>query len=225
MNASSPIISLQEWARECEQRRRARRRLSPTARIARSIRMMDGAFYLDSRAPFISVDIPLVTLATTDKALYRVSDFPILGGNYFNFVGKAILIRLFGRITTVLTPGNGSFSVYFNNGTDAAATLLQSSAALALTASQTSVSWWAEFVVRCRAIGPATIGSLFATGIAHFNVGVLASTLQPMMIPAATPAAVTVDLTLANIISVQFKRSGSTAETMQVHEMAVVALN
>jgi len=199
--------------------------LSRVARQVKRMQMMDGAYYLDSRMPFISVDIPLVTLAATDKALYRVSDFPVLGGNYWGFVGKALLIRLFGRITTVLTPGNGSFSVYWNNGTDAAVTLLQSSAALALTASQTSVSWWAEFVVRCRAIGPATIGSLFATGMAHFNVGVLASTLQPMLIPASVPAATTVDLTLANIISVQFKRSGSTAETMQVHEMATIALN
>jgi hypothetical protein len=44
-----------------------------------------------------------------------------------------------------------------------------------------------------------------------------------MFIPASA-AAVSggVDLTAANIISVQFKRSGSTAETMQVHDMEVV---
>jgi hypothetical protein len=46
-----------------------------------------------------------------------------------------------------------------------------------------------------------------------------------MMIPASAPAQVTVDLSAANIVSVQFKRSGSTVETMQVHDMTVLALN
>jgi hypothetical protein len=36
---------------------------------------------------------------------------------------------------------------------------------------------------------------------------------------------VTIDTTLANVISPQFKRSGSTAETMQVHEFLFEALN
>src|SRR5882762_10086537 len=99
-----PIVSLHEWVQECE----ARRRWSPAVRHAKRARMMDGPFYLDQRTPFITVDVPSVTLATTAKALYTTDYFPILGGNYFNFVGKAILIRMFGRITTVLTPGNGS---------------------------------------------------------------------------------------------------------------------
>jgi hypothetical protein len=47
-----------------------------------------------------------------------------------------------------------------------------------------------------------------------------------MMLPASAPAVSgAVDLTAANIISVQFLRSGSTAETMQVHDMEVIALN
>jgi len=210
-----------EWARACEERSRV---VSRTARIARSIRGMDGAFYLDQRSPFITVDVPSVTLATTAKALYTPSYFPVLGGNYWGYPGKAIYLRLFGRITTVATPGNGSFDIYNGTGADANGTIIVSSAALALSINQTNVSWWLELVVRCRITG--LVGTLFGTGAAHFNVGVLASTLQPMLLPASVPAAsATHDLTPANIISVQFKRSGSTAETMQVHEMAVVALN
>jgi hypothetical protein len=185
---------------------------------------MDGAFYLDSRAPFITADIASVTLATTAKALYPASNFPVLGGQYFNYIGKGMLIRLFGRITTAATPGNGSFDVYYGTGADANGVVLASSAALALTASQTNLSWYAEAIVRCRSIGSA--GTLFCTGMAHFNNAVLATSLQPMLIPASAPAvSAAVDLTAANILSVQFKRSGSTAETMQVHEMTVVALN
>jgi len=214
------IISLQEWVKECE----ARVQLASSVRRVKQMRMMDGAFYLDSRAPFETIDVPSVTLASTAKALYTTSFFPTLGGNYFNFPGKALNIRLFGRITTAATPGNGSFDIYWGTGADANGTILASSAALALSASQTNLSWWADFTIRCRTTGSA--GTLFCTGHARFNVSVLASTLQPMMVPASAPAVSgAVDLTASNIISVQFKRSGSTAETMQVHEIAVIALN
>lgn len=185
---------------------------------------MDTPFYNDLRSPFTVVDIGAVTLAATDKALYPAANFPLLGSNYW-WVGKKIKIRLFGRMTTGATPGNGTFDVYWGSGVDATGTIIASSGTLALSVNQTNVSWWVEIYIHCRAIGSGSTGSLFVTGIAHFNVGVLASTLQPMMIPATAPAAVGVDTTAANIVSVQFKRSGSTAETMQVHDMEVIALN
>lgn len=185
---------------------------------------MDGAFYHDTREPFVTVAPGAVTLASTAKALYTASQFPVLGGQYFSRVGKKLAICLRGQITTAATPGNGSFDVYYGTGADANGTIISSSAALALTASQTNLSWWLEYIVTCRTTGSA--GTLFGTGRAFFNNSVLASTLQPMLIPASAPAASgSVDLTASNIISVQFKRSGSTAETMQVLEMEVHALN
>lgn len=185
---------------------------------------MDGPFYNDLRAPFITGDIAAVTLATTDKALYPVSNFPGLGGQYFSFIGKKMRIRLFGRMTTAATPGNLTVDIYYGTGADANGVLLASSAAVALTASQTSLSWQADIYVHCRSIG--SVGTLFVTGMFEANVGVLASTLQPVMIPASVPAVSgACDLTAALIISVQAKRSGSTAETMQVHDMEVIALN
>jgi hypothetical protein len=186
--------------------------------------MADGAYYHDTRPPFVAADITAVTLASTAKALYPAASFPTLGAGYFNqFIGKKMRIRLFGRITTVLTPGNGSFDVYFGSGADATGTILASSAAVALSASQTNLSWQAEFDITVRALGSS--GALLCVGRAHFNNAVLASTLQPLMIPASAPAQVTVDLTSASIISVQFKRSGSTVETMQVHDMTVEVLD
>lgn len=186
--------------------------------------MSDGLFYNDLREPFIGADIASVTLATTAKALYPPSNFPVLGGQYFARIGKKLRIRLFGRITTAATPGNGSFDIYYGTGADANGVVLASSGALALTASQTNLSWAVEVFVHCRSIGSA--GTLFCTGKANFNVAVLASTLAPMLIPASAPVvSAACDLTLANIISCQFKRSGSTAETMQVHDMEVVAMN
>ena len=138
--------------------------------------------------------------------------------------GKKLKIRLFGQITTGLTPGNGSFNVYYGSGADATGVLLMTGAPVALTASQTNVAWMAEVIVTCRTTG--STGTLFCTGAAHFNVGVIASTLQPIMLPASAPAVSgACDLTTANILSVQYLRSGSTAETMQVLEMEVTALN
>lgn len=185
---------------------------------------MDGPFYLDQRQPFMVADLSSVTLATTDKALYTAGQFPVLGGGYFGFPGKAIMIKLFGRMTTVATPGNLQWDIYWGTGADANGTVLQSSAAVALVANGTNLSWTAEFIVRCTTIGAS--GALFVTGWSLFNVGLVLSTAAPVLIPASAPATSgSVDLTAANIVSVQFKRSGSTAETMQVHQMQVIALN
>lgn len=197
-----------------------------TAELARKhdMRAMDGAFYWDTRAPFISADITAVTLAATAKALYPVSNFPVLGGQYFAWIGKKLRIRLFGRMTTGATPGNGSFNVYYGTGADANGTLLMTGTPVALSAGATNLSWDAELFVSCRSTGAA--GTLFCDGHAKFNVGLIASTLQPIMLPASAAAVSgSCDLTAANIISVQFLRSGSTAETMQVHDMEVVPCN
>jgi hypothetical protein len=186
--------------------------------------MADGLFYNDLREPFLAVDGPDITLAATDKALYTVSMHPILGSQYFSRVGKKIRVRAFGKITTAATPGNGTFGIYYGDGTDANGVLLVSSAAFALTASQTTLSWMVEFFVSCRSIG--SVGTLFVDGKASFNNAVVASTLQPILIPASTAVVSgACDLTVAKVISLQFKRSGSTAEHMWVQDMEFVAMN
>jgi hypothetical protein len=184
----------------------------------------DGLYYNDMRAPFIGADVTAVTLASTAKALYPASNFPVLGGQYFAVIGKALRIRLFGRMTTGATPGNGSFNVYYGTGADANGTLLMTGTPVALVANGTTLPWMCEIDVHCRSTGSA--GTLFCTGWSLFHVGLLLSTAAPMLLPATAPAVSgAVDLTAANIISVQFLRSGSTAETMQVHNMQVIALN
>jgi hypothetical protein len=187
--------------------------------------MADGIFYNDLREPFISSDIAAVTLAATDKALYPASNFPSLGGQYFARPGKKMRIRLFGRITTGATPGNLTTVVRYGTGADANGTALFTGTALVLIASQTNVSWEMDFFIHCRSIGSA--GTLFCTGSAKFNPLVIASTAQPILFPATAPAvSAAVDLTSATLFpSVQVQRSGSTAETMQVHDMEVTALN
>ncbi len=184
----------------------------------------NGQFFNDLREPFISTNLSAVTLDTTAKALYTASAFPVLGGQYWARPGKKLRIRLFGRMTTGATPGNGSFNVYYGSGADADGVALMTGTPVALVANGTNLSWEVEVFVHCRTTGSA--GTLFCTGSAKFHVGLLLSTNAPMLLPASAPVvSAACDLTAANIISVQFLRSGSTAETMQVHDMEVTALN
>jgi hypothetical protein len=184
--------------------------------------MSDGLFYNDLREPFISGDIAPVTLLTTDLALYPPSNFPVLGGQYFARVGKKLRVRLFGKITTALTPGNGTFDIYYGTGGAANGVLLASSAAMTLLASQTNLSWECDVSVHCRSTG--SVGTLFCRGNWRFNTAVVAAGFG--LIPASGAlVSGACDLTAALIISVQYKRSGSTAETMAVQDMEVIALN
>lgn len=186
--------------------------------------MADGLFYQDTREPFIGADIAAVTLAATNKALYPTSNFPVLGGQYFARIGKKLHIVIFGRMTTGATPGNLTLGVLYGTGADANGVVLASSGAVALAASQTNLSWQMDIMVHARSLG--TAGTLFAAGIFQCNPALIASTAQPVMIPASAPVVSgACDLTAALIISLQALRSGSTAETMTVHDLKVVAVN
>lgn len=183
---------------------------------------MDGPFYLDTREPFIGADVASVTLAATNKALYPAANFPFIGGQYFARIGKKVRIRAFGRITTALTPGNLTLALLYGTGADANGVSLAASAAQTLIASQTNLSWEVDLTVHCRSLGAT--GTLFVTGKAVFNTAVIAA--GTFLIPASAAAASgACDLTAANILSLQALRSGSTAETMQVHDLDVIACN
>jgi hypothetical protein len=125
------------------------------------------------REPFIYGDITAVTLASTAKALYPAANFPVLGGQYFTRIGKALRIRLFGRMTTGATPGNGSFNVYYGTGADANGTAIMTGTPVALVANGTNLSWMVEVDVHARTLGAA--GTLFCTGFAHCSTSACCS--------------------------------------------------
>jgi len=185
---------------------------------------MDAAFYNDLRSPFLTADIGApMSLASTSKALYAAGDFPVLGGNYW-YVGKKLNIKAFGRLTTAATPGNLTVELYWGTGADANGTVVVTSAAVALQANQTSMSWFVDLMVHCRTIGSS--GRLFGVGEFGCNPALIASTAQPVMLPASVPAqSAAIDLTAASILSLQMKRSGNTAETVILHDLSVIAMN
>jgi hypothetical protein len=116
-------------------------------------------------------------------------------------------------------------ALLFGTGADANGVSICATAAVALTANQTNLSWEATFYVSCRSIGPT--GTLFGTGWLEANPAVIASSLQPIMIPAsaAVVSAVPCDLTGVLIPSLQALRSGSTAETMTVQDYDISPMN
>lgn len=194
----------------------------------------ETANYHESRNPITQTsDYSTITLATTSKAIMSVTaDLPgsplqFLNQGYWQ-IGKKWHVRMFGKATTAATPGNITVEIRHQTGTavsDAGGTILATSGAVALGASKTTASWFIDFTVESRAqIG--TAAGLFAKGfmIADSTTALLASTVQPLFIPATAAAAVNVDSTLAGYINVQWKRSGSTAETVTVQDVQVNAI-
>jgi hypothetical protein len=166
--------------------------------------------------PLVNADEAAVTLASTYKAIIPAARINI-GTQFFNKAGRRLRIRAFGKITTGATPGNGQIGILFGTGADANGVNVVQSAAFALIANQTNLSWNSEIYIHVRSLGAA--GTLFGTGWIEFNPAVVASTAQPLMIPASAAAvSSSVDLTGTLIPSLQFLRSGSTAETITVQD-------
>jgi len=179
--------------------------------------------YHETVDPPVFADEAAVTLAATNKALLPASRYN-LGTQFFNKPGRKLRINVFGKITTGATPGNGTMAILFGTGADANGVSVVASAAFALIASQTNLAWEATFYVSCRSTGPT--GTLFGRGWLEFNPAVVASTAQPLMIPASAPVvSAACDLTGTLIPSVQFLRSGSTAETMTVQDYDISPMN
>jgi hypothetical protein len=176
--------------------------------------------YHETVDPSPFADEATVTLSTTYKALIPAARYN-LGTQFFIKPGRKLWINMFGKITTGTTPGNGQMGVLFGTGADNNGVTLAASAAFALTASQSNVSWWADLFISCRSTG--STGTLFCRGYVRFNEAVQAATQQ---IPAsAAVVSASVDLTGVLVPSVQFLRSGSTAETITIQDYSINPMN
>jgi len=188
--------------------------------------LADGPFYHDSRPPFQTAAFASVAPLTTSVALWPVLGNSDLPTNYW-VPGKRIWVRAFGTMTTGATPGNMTLEMRLAQAS-ALGVIIATSTAIALTASKTTIAWFFEGVYECRANGVA--GSMFAYGkFVPNQLGLLIPAANnPLIIPeSGAMAAVAVDTTLvANAgISLQMKRSGSTAEAVVVHDLAINSMN
>lgn len=186
---------------------------------------MDGPFWVDTRAPHLSGDYGPTTVIATNVPLVPLAGLPVLGGNYFSYIGKAVRITMFGRWSTAATPGTQTFTFLWGNGTAANGTAIQTSAAITPAASLTNVPWELQMTIRCRTMGAT--GTLFGTGWFQFvNSNTATTGASAFCIPGATPAAsASLDLTAANVISPQVLATTSTTNTMTVHDFLFEALN
>lgn len=191
----------------------------------------NASHFHDTLPPFALANVASVTLSTTDKALYAASAgvHPVFPNGWYNaYAGKRVRIRAIMQITTGTTPGNGTFDIYWGSGADANGTILASTAAVTWAASQTNRTCIIDIIASVRATGPTTTsGSIIVTGWVSYDLAlVTAANGNNVNIPASAPAAVaSLDLTGANIISIQLKRSGSTAETAQIVDWQFDSLN
>ena len=172
-------------------------------------------YYRSPRQPFVVLDESAITLATTQKALWPYAR-SILPTNFWT-VGKTVKLTAWGKVTTDGTAGNYVAGIGY--GSADAPTALGASASVAGTVSQTAITWRFEAYVTCRTIGAT--GTLIAFGTWIPAVAVLASTLQPLHVPANTAVATTVDTTVGtNSLVLTLQRSGAgvwTATTQGLH--------
>lgn len=180
--------------------------------------------YHETIDPAVTADESTITLAATNKGLLPAARYSMISSQFFNKIGRKLRIRAFGKMTTGATPGNLTVAILFGTGADANGTSLGAIAATALTANGTNLSWNMEVYIHCRTVGSS--GGLFCTGFFEANPSLIASSSQPLLIPASA-AAVTgsLDLTGTSIPSIQALRSGSTAETMTVQDYDISPMN
>jgi hypothetical protein len=230
LNARNPLgdvseLLVHEERRWAEMNDRLRRGPDP-------VMAGETANYHETRNPYKqTADYGAITLSTTSLSILPITT--VLIGSPFQFgpgywdLGKKIRVRMFCKVTTVLTPGNFTFEVRYQTGTptDAGGTILVTSAATAFTASKTNLPLEIDFSVEARApVG--TAAALFAKGkvISDGAGALITAPNNPIFMPASAPASVNVDTTLASTIHVDVKRSGSTAETIAVHDFQVDSL-
>jgi hypothetical protein len=182
--------------------------------------MADGIYYRDLRTPFITADMPAITLAATQKMLWAYAGSPTqLPANYWT-VGKTVKLTALLKVVTAATPGN--FTVGMAYGAADAAACNVVSEAIAVAASVTK-SMYIEGYAVCRSVG--TSGTLAMWGRATHDVATATGLNFVFPIGGVTVVS-TIDTTVGtNHLHFQAMRSGSTAETIAPVALAMEALN
>ena len=176
-----------------------------------------------------SVDGPTLTAAAAASCIPTPSRI-ILPTNYF-YIGRQLRITASGRISSVITtPGTARFDIRMGpSGTivvfDSLAILLDTVAA------HTTVGWFLEILLTCRAVGTGTSTTFFGQGKwtcedilgvpATAPKGVLTAILPWNSAPAVGGG---FDNTAANALDMFFTQTAATG-SLTVHQYAVESLN
>lgn len=174
-----------------------------------------------------TVDGPTLTAAAAASCIPTPSRI-ILPNNYFD-VGKMLKISLAGRIScAVTTPGTARFDV--RTGPSGTIVAFDTGALNLNIVAKTTVPWWLEIWLTCRAVGSSTATNLMGFGCFQ-SEAVIASPLPSvggngsLLCPVGTPAVGTgFDNTAANALDVFFTQTVATG-SLTVHNYRVESLN
>lgn len=136
--------------------------------------------------------------------------------------GKMLHLSAWGRMTTAgSTPGNLTLTGRY--GTTTGGTSLGASAASALVAAQTNITWRAELDLTCYTPGTAGTVQFFGMFYVGLTTGVL-SAGSPIMVPASAPATTAIDTTTAQGLLLD-ATLGAAGDTMQTMFLAFESVN
>lgn len=178
------------------------------------------------------VDGAAITAAARTSAIPAAAIFT-LKPNYFDFIGKMLLVLATGRISSVITtPGTARYDINFLDSAaanvivfDSLATVLEDGEA------HTTVGWILAILMTCRAIG--TTANLMGQGfwlstdinnrfaLAANPVGGLAAILPWNSAPAV---GANFNSTLSQQVDLRFTQTVATG-SMTVHQYSLIALN
>jgi hypothetical protein len=172
------------------------------------------------------VDGSALTSAAAASALPAAAKYT-LPTNFFA-IGKQLLVKASGRISSVITtPGTARFDVRFGSTVvfDGLAVLLDTAAAA------TSVGWYLEILLTCRAIGSGTSTTLMGQGVwSAYNIlgtpatppkGGLTAILPWNSAPAVGTG---FDCTATQQVDLFFTQTVGTG-SMTLHQYSLISLN
>ncbi len=173
---------------------------------------------------------PVITDGPTLSSAAAASCIPtankITLPNNFWYPGKKLKIHLWGRITTpASTPMTSRFDVRVG-----AVVVAFDTAAFTVAVSKTTVPWWLDILLECRAQGAGTVTQLM--GLAKFQSEAVVGSPAPgtggngsLLLPIGAPVLGTgFDNTAANFLDVFYTQAGTTASTLIVHDYGVEAI-
>lgn len=171
------------------------------------------------------VDGTALTAAAAASCIPAAAKFT-LPANFFDRIGKQLLVRASGRVSTVVTtPGTMRFDVRFG------ATVVFDGLAVALATADayTTQGWWLEILLTCRAIGAT--GNLMGQGkLTSMNIAGAAATppkgALTAMLPWNTAPAVgsNFDTTASQQVDLFFTQTVATG-SLTVHQYELISMN
>lgn len=144
---------------------------------------------------------------------------------FFSVVGKAIRVSLRGRLSNV-NPTPGTLTLDFRLGSIGVAT--SPAFALNTTAAKTNVTFWAELLATCRAVGNGTSANLMFQWRVESEAFALATTgVGALFGPASAPAVGSgFDSTAQQTVDLNGQFSVSSASNnITIHQFVLEALN